>query len=161
MHPNTEKSNPSISKFFQAEPPTTEGSGWISYDPEGKTKIKLLAVDEVNTSYDALLWLAADSTFGAGRHSHGGETYVYVLDGGYDLRSFTDHKDKIGTTTRYNKGDFVYQPLGQIHEEFLLGEDTLLYISNRNNNTIYEAFDEDGNVVATQLLAELQDMIKT
>ena len=149
-----------ITKFFQAEGASVEGGGWASMDPDGKTKFKMLAVDEEHDSYDALLWLASDSTFGRGRHTHGGETYAYILEGGYALTVFADHNDKEGSTTQISKGDFLYQPPGQIHEEFIGDEDTLIYVSNRNSNTKYEAFDENGNIVMTQSLADMKEMLK-
>jgi len=161
MTSNLENSTVAISKFFRAEPSSAEGGGWVSPDPEGKTQIKILAMDEANQSYEMLLWLASDTTFGTGRHTHGGESYVFILEGGYSLTAYADHSDKVGTTIRYRKGDFVYQPHGQIHEEFLAGEDTLLYVSNRGSSTTYEAFDEDGNIVMTETLAELRQNLKT
>ena len=129
-------------------------------DAEGKTRFKILAMDEVNKSFDSLLWLASDTNFGTGRHTHGGETYVYIVEGGYALTVYSDHNDREGTTTHYSKGDFLYQPAGQLHEEFLGDEDTLLYVSSRNSDTTFEAFDEEGNVVMTQSLADMKQMLK-
>ena len=122
--------------------------------------MKVLAIDEANNSYDMLLWVAPDSAFGTNRHTHGGETYVYILEGSYALTAFSDHNDKDGTTTWYNKGDFLYQPFGQIHIETLGPEGTLLYASTRGNSTIFEGFDEEGNVVMTQSLSDIKQMLK-
>lgn len=156
-----ENTTPALTKFYKTEEASVNGGGWVAMDPVGKTKFKMLAVDEEHNSYDALLWLASDSSFGSGRHSHGGETYGYILEGGYALTVFADHKDKEGTTSHYSKGDFIYQPAGQIHEEFLGDEDTLIYISNRNSKTKYEAFNETGSVVMTQSLDDMKQMLQT
>ena len=152
-----------ITKLFNAGQTGSEESGWLSQDPEGKTKIKVLAIDEANNTVDFLLWLASDSGSGNSKHTHGGETYAYIIEGGYSLTSFTDFEDEDGTTIRYNKGDFVYQPFGQIHIEILGAEDTLLYVSNRGskNGVIFEGFDEDGNVTMTQKIADMAEMLKT
>ena len=130
---------------------------------KGKTKIKILAIDEANNTVDFLLWLASDSGSGNSKHTHGGETYVYIIEGGYSLTAFTNFDDQDGTTIRYNKGDFVYQPKGQIHTEILGAEDTLLYVSNRGSNkgVIFERFDEEGNVAMTQKIADMSEMLKT
>ncbi len=160
MSSTLKSSTATITKFLQAEEASAEGGGWVSMDPEGKTKFKMLAVDEENVSYDALLWLASDTSFGSGRHSHGGESYVFILEGSYSLTVFADHDDKEGTTTHYGKGDFLYQSPGQIHEEILDDKDTLLYISNRNSDVVYEAFDEAGNVVMSQTLSDMKQMLK-
>ena len=161
MSPASGNSTVAITKFFNAEQASVDGGGWVTMDPEGKVRMKVLAVDEANNSYDMLLWIAPGSTFGTGRHTHGGETYVYILEGGYALTAFTDHNDKDGTTTWYNKGDFLYQPFGQIHIETVGPEGTLLHASTRGSSTIFEGFDEEGNVVMTQSLSDIKQMLKT
>lgn len=160
MSPASGNSRVAITKFFKAEQASVEGDGWVPVDPEGTARMKILAIDEANLSYDMLLWVAPGSTFGSGRHTHGGETYAYILEGGYALTAFADHSDNDGTTTWYNKGDFLYQPFGQIHIETLGPEGTLLYASIRGSSTIYEGFDEDGNVVMTQSLSDVKQMLK-
>jgi len=156
----SENSTVLLSKYFCAEEPSTKGGGWESMDAEGKTRFKILAIDEANKSFDSLLWLASDTGFGTGRHTHGGESYVYIVEGGYALTVYADHNDKEGTTTHYSKGDFLYQPAGQLHEEFLGDEDTLLYISTRHSDTTFEAFDDAGNVVMTESLVDVKEMLK-
>lgn len=79
---------------------------------------------------------------------------------GNALTTFADHNDKGGTTTWYYKGDFLYQPFGQIHIETLGAEGTLLYASIRGSGTIFEGFDEKGNVVMTQSLSDVKQMLK-
>ena len=152
-----------ITKLFNAGQMGSEESGWVSQDPAGKIKVKVLVIDEANNTVDFLLWLASDSGSGNSKHTHGGETYVYILEGGYSLTAFTDFDDKEGSTTVYNKGDFVYQPFGQIHVEILGVEDTLLYVSNRNSKdgVIFEALDEEGNVAMTQNISDMAEILKT
>jgi uncharacterized RmlC-like cupin family protein len=108
-------------------------------------------------------WVACDSDARNTRHTHGGETYAYIIEGGYSLTAFTDFDDKEGSTTVYNKGDFVYQPFGEIHIEILGDEDSLLYVSNRNSKdgVIFEAFGEEGNVMMTQSISDMAEILNT
>ena len=150
-----------ITKFFEAGKAMDEEHGWVSQDAKGDTKMKILAIDETNKSMDLLLWLSTESTFGSGKHTHGGETYVYVIEGGYNLTAYTDFDDQEGKTTWYGKGDFVYQPFGQIHTESLGSEHTLLYVSNRciHEETIFEGFDEKGSVAVTEKISDIRNML--
>lgn len=72
MSPASENSTVAITKFFKAEQAWVEGCGWVSVDPEGTARMKVLPMDEANLSYDMLLWVAPGNTFGSGRHTHGG-----------------------------------------------------------------------------------------
>ena len=44
----SENSTVLLSKYFYAEEASTKGGGWESMDAEGKTRFKILAIDEVN-----------------------------------------------------------------------------------------------------------------
>lgn len=148
-------------KKYADDLPRNEENGWHSADPDGKAKIKILAVDESNTIVDYLLWLSSDTTFGLGKHTHGGATYVYIIEGGYDLIAYDSLDDDVGVTTSYGPGDFLFQPRGQIHTEILGDKDVLLYASNRGgkDGTVFELYDESGSVVFNQKIGELAAMI--
>ena len=151
-----------VTKHAKAESSAGEERGWISQDSEGKAKMKVLAVDGENCCADFLLWFARDADLDQRRHTHGGATYTYIIEGGYSLTSFRDLDDEHGTTVWYEKGDFVYQPVGQIHVENLGAEDTVLYVSNRNspNGTIFEELEANGEMTSLQTITDLGELLK-
>jgi hypothetical protein len=55
MSLTTGNSTAVITKLFNAGQTGSEESGWVSQDPAGKIKIKVLAIDEANNTVDFFL----------------------------------------------------------------------------------------------------------